>query len=116
MKNTMKKAVCLLLAVLLLAGLSATAFAESVCGNKAPSAYEVLVTDEAGRPVQGAVIQFCSDTMCSMGKTDENGLAVFENEAGTYTVHVLKVPKGFAADHTEYTAPAQPGRVSIVLK
>lgn len=116
MKNTMKKAVCLLLAVLMFAGLSATAFADAGCGNKAPGAYEVLVTDEAGNPVKGATIQFCSDTECSMAKTDENGLAVFEKEAGAYTVHVLKVPEGFAKDHTEYSAPAQPGRVSIVLK
>ncbi len=116
MKNTMKKAVCLLLAVLLFAGLSATAFADAGCGNKAPGAYEVLVTDEAGNPVKGAAIQFCSDTACSMAKTDENGLAVFEKEAGAYTVHVLNVPEGCAKDPTEYSAPAQPGCVCSVLK
>ena len=37
-------------------------------------------------------------------------------EAGRYTVHVLKAPEGFAADDTEYPAPAAPGRVTIVLK
>ena len=103
MKNTMKKTVCLLLAVLLFAGLSATAFADAGCGNKAPAAYEVLVTDEAGNPVKGVTIQFCSDTTCTMGKTDENGVAVFEMEEGPiYTIHVLKVPEGYVKNGTEY--------------
>ena len=112
MKNTINKSrlIALLLALTLAFGVLAG------CGSKAPGAYEVLVTDEAGKPVPGVTVQFCSDTECSMGKTDGNGLAVFEKEAGSYTVHVLKVPEGFAADDTEYAAPAQPGRVSIVLK
>ncbi len=85
------------------------------CGKKA-SLYEVLVNDTAGTPVPGVTIQFCSDTECILGTTDEKGLAVFEKEAGRYTIHVLKAPEGYAADPTEYDAPAEPGRVTIVLK
>lgn len=85
------------------------------CGRKA-SAYEVLVNDAAGKPVPGVTIQFCSDTECIMGTTDDSGRAVFEKEAGVYTVHVLKAPEGYAADEAEYPAPAEPGRVTIVLK
>lgn len=101
------KAVCLvmMLACCVLAG----------CGSKKPS-YEVLVTDEAGGPVTGVTIQFCSDTECLMGTTDEKGIAGFEKEAGAYTVHVLKVPEGFDADDTEYKAPAEPGQMTITLK
>ena len=51
-----------------------------------------------------------------MGTTNENGIAVFEKEAGNYTIHVLKVPEGYAPDDTEYTAPDKPGQVVIVLK
>ncbi|HAE45565.1 MAG TPA: hypothetical protein DCG37_08245 [Lachnospiraceae bacterium] len=85
------------------------------CGSKKTS-YEVLVTDEAGGPVTGVTIQFCSDTECLLGTTDEKGLAAFEKEAGAYTVHVLKVPEGFAADDTEYKAPAEPGQMTVTLK
>ena len=99
-----------LLVLVLAAGLLAA------CGTKAPAAYEVLVTDEAGKPVPGVKVQFCSDTECILGTTDDKGLAAFQKEAGAYTVHVLKAPEGFAADDTEYPAPAEPGRVTIVLR
>lgn len=80
------------------------------------TAYEVYVTNEAGDPVEGARIQFCSDTECFVGETDKDGIAVFEQKAGTYTVHVLKSPQGYAKDATEYEAPAKPGRITITLK
>ena len=51
-----------------------------------------------------------------MGETDANGIAVFEKAAGKYTVHILKAPEGFAKDDTEYPAPAEPGKMTIVLK
>lgn len=98
----------LILMLTLLAGCGETA--------KKSAAYEVFVTDTAGKAVPGAVIQFCSDEECLMGETGADGVARFEKEAGSYTIHVLKVPEGFAADSSEYAAPAEPGQVSIVLK
>ena len=99
-------AVCLLLAlaVVMLAS----------CGKKA--GYEVLVNDADGKPVSGVTIQFCSDTECVMGTTGDNGIAAFDKAAGSYTIHVLKVPEGYAGDDTEYAAPDKPGQVVIVLK
>ena len=65
--------------------------------------YRVVVSDTDGDLVKGATIQFCSDTTCIMGKTDENGVAVFEMEEGPiYTVHVLKVPEGYVKNTGEY--------------
>ena len=77
--------------------------------------YLVLVTDDAGLPVPGAMVQFCSDTECLMGTTDETGVARFAQGPGQYTVHVLKAPEGYLADDTEYAAPDTPGVVMIVL-
>ena len=85
----------------------------AACGK--PAKYEVLVRDEAGKPVSGVTVQFCSDTECMMGTTDENGIASFEQEAGSYTVHVLKVPEGFENVGEEFTAPVKPGQLVIVL-
>ena len=78
--------------------------------------YRIICVDENGNPVQGATIQFCSDVQCMMAKTDEDGVAVFDEAPGAYTVHLLKVPAGFAKDATEYTAPDVPGDLTIVMK
>ena len=65
--------------------------------------YRVIVNDSNGDLVKGATVQFCSDTTCMMGKTDENGMAVFEMEEGPiYTVHILKVPEGYVKNTGEY--------------
>lgn len=85
------------------------------CSSK-PGKYEILVTDEAGDPVEGITIQFCSDTLCETQKTDATGIAAFEKEPGKYTIHVLKVTEGYAEDDTEYEAPEKPGHVTITLK
>ena len=106
MRRTLAIVLALILAIGVLAG----------CGKKAPDKYEVLVNDQSGKPVAGVTVQFCSDTECIMGETDANGIAVFEKEAGKYTIHILKAPEGFAKDDTEYPAPADPGRMTIVLK
>ena len=53
--------------------------------------YVIYVKDaETEEPVAGAKVQFCSDTQCMMGVTDENGAAVFDQPAGDYEAHVLK--------------------------
>jgi len=79
-------------------------------------AYIVQVINKNGEPVSGAMVQFCSDTECMMGKTDENGEAAFDKEAGSYTVHILKPAEGYLKDETEYSAPDTPGLITIVLR
>ena len=65
--------------------------------------YRVYVRDPEGNPVEGVLIQFCDDTLCSFQPTDADGLAAFEaGEEKVYDVHVLKAPEGFAADANTY--------------
>ena len=54
------------------------------------------VDAESEAPLAGVKVQFCSDTQCMMGKTDENGCAVFMSDPGNYTAHILKAPEGYA--------------------
>ena len=70
------------------------------------SLYRVIVIDEDGSPVPGVTVQFCSDAACMMGETDETGTAVFQEEEGHYTVHVLKAPEEYTVDGAEYTLEA----------
>ena len=79
--------------------------------------YRAVVTDEDGSPVEGVGVKLCSDELCMNAKTDADGIAVFKNsQEGTYTVHVSRVPDGYAEDDTEYPAPETYGDVVIVLK
>ena len=86
-------------------------------GEESPaSCYRVIVTDKNGSPVQGVAIQFCSDETCTMQKTDADGAAIFNMPEGTsYTVHILKVPKGYAPDTAEYPVPAAYGDIPLTL-
>ena len=79
--------------------------AQSAADTAANSgAYTVCVMDaETMNPIPDVRVQFCSDSMCRMGKTDENGLAKFEVDPGTYTVHMMKAPEGYVKSEEEFT-------------
>jgi len=89
---------------------------EKAAGANPGDVYRVIVNDEDGNSVENAAVQFCSDETCTMAKTDADGIAVFDSPEGSYTVHVLKVPEGYAEDETEYPVPAVFGDVTITLK
>ena len=60
--------------------------------------YRVLVKDENDQPLQEVAVQFCDDTSCRYGETDEQGWAVFEvPEEKVYDVHIAE-----ASDEYEY--------------
>ncbi len=44
--------------------------------------YRVFVYDEDGNPVKGVAIQFCSDDACNLAKTDDDGIARFDQPEG----------------------------------
>ena len=77
--------------------------------------YHVRVINKAGEPVSGAMIQFCSDTFCMMGKTKADGIASWDAEAGRYEIHVNRVPQGYADIEEVIPAPEEPGTVTITL-
>lgn len=66
-------------------------------------AYRVIVRDEDGNPVKGAVVQLCDDTTCSLQKTTADGVATFEVKIPkVYEVHVAKVPEGYVSSDETY--------------
>ena len=90
----------------------------SETGSELPeeNGYRIFVRNEKGDPVNGVLLQFCSDSECVLGETDTDGIAVFDYPDGAYTVHILKAPAGYADDENEYPAPASRGTVEIMLK
>ncbi len=106
------------LSVLVLAGCGGSgADSASAAPENPGNVYRVITVDESGAPVEGTAVQFCSAQMCLMDQTDADGIAVFEQEEdSSYTVHVYKVPEGYAEDKTEYPVPETYGDVTITLK
>ena len=85
--------------------------------TQAAGEYSVLVVDENDNPLSGVIVQFCTDSMCNLGKTGEDGTAVFAaDNPGAYTVHIQGVPDGFAEDETEYVTEESYGQLKITLK
>ena len=105
----MKKTIAMILTLCLtLTVLGTCAFADG--------GYQIKVVDPDGNPVEGVMVQFCSDTECLMQTTDDNGLAAFDKPAGSYTAHLLKVPAGYEKDDTEYAVPETPDTVVLAVK
>lgn len=83
----------------------------------AGGAYRVIVEDENGNPVEGVAVQFCDDDSCMFEMTDAEGVADFDMPEGDgYTVHILNIPDGFAADDTEYKVPDHYEDMHVTLK
>ena len=121
----MRKALAFLLAVQMAAALPAGyAAAEQPrlgpWGAPAVSAsaitYTVLVQDAAdAAPLAGAMVQFCSDTLCVVSPTDAAGTAVFTMEPGSYTAHILKAPEGYETSAEEAVLTAENPTATLVL-
>ena len=93
--------------------------AQDTDANAGPAAgfYQIHVIDAATLdPIEGARVQFCSDTACMMGITDSSGLASFESDPGNYTVHLLKAPKGYKSSTEEFTLTADSREATYLLE
>ena len=78
--------------------------------------FRVYVSDGDG-PVRDVAIQFCSDTVCQIGKTDAQGMAAFDMPEGKpYEIHVLKVPSGYEANTETFKTLDVYSDVTVFLK
>ena len=57
--------------------------------------YKVIVVDEGGNVIKGAMVQMCLES-CIFGETNEEGVAEFKlDEAEGYKAEVLALPEGY---------------------
>ena len=93
---------------------SAQAAADTAANS---GAYLIYVLDaETMEPIPGVRVQFCSDSLCKMGKTDESGVAMFDSEPGTYTVHMMKAPDGYVKSEEEITLDKDNRKATYLLE
>ena len=107
----MKKVIVMLLACCLMLSL----LCSCGLGKKEPVKYMVLVMDQENAPVPGVLVEFCTDTQCVTATSDETGIAELDAESATYTVHILKVPEGFAPYEQELSIGPQADLLTVNL-
>ena len=101
----------------LLAGEAVDEKADTDATENESGVYRVIVNDQDGNPVEGAVIQFCDDATCSFQPTDAKGIATFNvGEQKVYDAHVLKAPEGYVGTDDIYHTLETFSDVSIVLE
>ena len=95
----------------------------SICGcgsdiaQKSSGGYTANCVDEAGNPVEGAGIQFCDESSCSIVNSDASGKAVYEGTSASYEVHAIKAPKGYEVVTTDTITVTSPSdELSFVFK
>jgi hypothetical protein len=75
------------------------------------------VFDENYMPIEGVVINFCTDSACTPVTTDADGLAVFTGMRYRYHVQVIKIPEGYEfVDPDEYDLEPYDQNFSIMLR
>lgn len=118
-----------LLAVLLIFGIAACgnrpaseggtdpfAFTTASSSQESEGTYRIILVDQDSKPVAGATVQFCTDSLCLTGTTDENGIAAFNQPEGVYEVHILEMPEGYKPDDSPYMTPETYSDVTIVVE
>lgn len=78
--------------------------------------YTVSCLGQNGERVEGVMINFCTDSMCTPVISDEQGEAVFTGPAEAYHVQIVTVPEGWelAGEEEWITEPcSQSFRISF---
>ena len=70
---------------------------EEKAGNTV-QAYIVHVLDQDGNPVEGVIVNFCTDTACVPKESDGDGLITFSGALDVYHVQIIDVPDGYSWD------------------
>lgn len=63
--------------------------------------YTVCAYDPNYEPVEGVMVNFCTDTACTPVTTDESGIAVFTGIPARYHVQVIQAPEGLQLQGNE---------------
>ena len=85
-------------------------------GFKEGKGYNIIVVDADNNPVEGAMVQFCTNETCNMAVTDEDGTVTFNVPEGVCEVHILKSPDGYKKNTETYKTESKYSDLTIVLE
>lgn len=83
--------------------------------DEGPKTYRVLFRDQDGAPVPGCMVNFCTDSACTMAISDASGAAVFTGEPFIYHIQVIKTPAGYVTDGTDFYSSLSGGDITVLL-
>lgn len=79
--------------------------------------YTVKFVDQTGAPVPGVMAQVCTDLLCSVYVSDENGVCAFSVLPNAWEMHILMLPEGYEGDMEKIWTLAPNGEdIEIVLE
>ncbi len=79
--------------------------------------YTVKFVDQTGAPVPGVMAQVCTDLLCSVYVSDENGVCAFSVLPNVWEMHILMLPEGYEGDmETVWTLAPNGEDIEIVLE
>ena len=72
-----------------------------------PQAYILHVVDQDSKPIEGVVVNFCTDAACTPQETDETGTITYKADPYKYHLQMVEVPDGYSWDESfdMYTTP-----------
>jgi len=88
---------------------------DAIAGADTGFMYNIYIIDENGEPVDGVMVNVCTDTNCTPGIA-QGGYYGFDGEQYPYVIHVLKVPEGYSFDTaTEFVMNAEGDSLTITV-
>lgn len=91
--------------------------ANEVDAEEVEVSYTVKFVDQTGAPVPGVMAQVCTDLLCSVYVSDENGVCAFSVLPDVWEMHILMLPEGYEGDLEEVWTLAPNGEdIEIVLE
>ena len=63
--------------------------------DKENEEYVFICLDQNNAPVKGVKIQICTEEVCMMQESDENGEVRYAGDLYQYDIHIYSVPKGY---------------------
>lgn len=72
-------------------------------GEITDAAYLIRITDTSGAPVPGVMVQVCSEEICNVYFSDENGQCAFVLAPDNWEMHLLMLPEGYTGDTESVT-------------
>lgn len=91
---------------------------ESETAQDAPaySAYIFRCRDTDGNPVSNVMIQICTDEMCMVATSDDNGDAIHDGEPFGYDIHIFRYPDDYElSSEQHFSVDAEYGEYNVVF-